>query len=363
VISPAPGTASEQAVLKLVPFLSGLGMVWLAFALARRVFPDDPCVRLFAAVFAGILPLNVYLSAYVSNEPLFAFLTGSAIVVAAPLLLHEQKPTARLASLALLLGLALMTKYTALITAPVIVFFLGFEIFVAEKAGWRRSIGTAGSVMAGALLIGGWVYLRNWIHFGDPVIWNLDVPGGLPWWQPPGFRTFDYYTSFGASLSHPDFSLFQSFWDAHYSGLFGDGSPPSIYHLDERHGQWNYDAMAAGYLLALPAAGLAAVGIGKVFVLAFRGTDRRRRAFFTLVAALLGTFFFSVLSASIRFPYWGGQRPSYILAALVPAALCAGVGAAEIDRWLLTRGWNALRVLWYGWFAAFVAVVAFAFAG
>jgi hypothetical protein len=312
-------------------------------------------------MFAGILPVNLYMSAYVSNEPLFALLTGAALLVAAPLLLGPEKSVGRLAALTGILGLALMTKYTALITVPVIAFFLGFELRLADRASLRRTAAISGSVLVGAILIGGWVYARNWIHFGDPLIWNLDVPGGLPWWQPPGFRTLDYYLGFGESLRHPFYALFHSFWDAHYSSIWGDGAPPSIYHLAERHPYWNYDAMSMAYLLALPATALFGFGAAKVTWRAFVGEDLRRRSFFTLVAALIFAIFFSVVSISMRFPFWGAQRASYALCTMVPMEICAGVGAASVDRWLAARGSRVLRTLFYGWFGVFIAVLAASF--
>jgi hypothetical protein len=361
--SPAAGGPAEQAVLKLIPFLCGLGMVFATHGVMRWALPDDPRAACFAVLFAGTIPVNLYMSAYVSNEPLFALLTGAALLVATPLLLRPEKPTARLAALAVVLGLALMTKYTALITVPVFVFFIGFELVTAEGATLRRAGAIAAALLLAALAIGGWVYVRNWLHFGDPLIWNLDVAGGLPWWQPPGFRTADYYLGFGESLRHPWFALFHSFWDAFYSSTWGDAAPPSIYHLAERHTLWNYPAMSAGTLLALPATGLFAVGVAQVLAGAFTGDDRRRRCFFTLVAALLFALAFSVVSLSIRFPFWGALRASYALAGLVPATVCAGIGAASVDRWLDERGRQVLRAILYGWFAVFVAVLVVAFGG
>jgi hypothetical protein len=359
---PSRDTLAEQAVLKLIPFLCGLGMAWVTLGVMRRVFPRDPLPTFFAVMFAGILPVNVYMSAYVSNEPLLALLIGAALLLAAPLLLGPEKSPGRLAALGAILGLALMTKYTALITVPVIAFFVGFELLLAEGVKLRRAVAISGGVLIGAILIGGWVYVRNWIHFGDPLIWNLDIPGGIPWWQPPGFHTFDYYLGFGESLRHPFFSLFHSFWDAHYSTVWGDGAPPSIYHLEERHPYWNYDAMLVGYLLALPATALVGVGVSKVAAEALRGEDLRRRSFFTLVTALLFVIFFSLVSLSVRFPFWGAPRAAYALAAVVPLAICAGIGMASVDRWLAARGSRVLRALFYGWFGVFSAVLAASFA-
>jgi hypothetical protein len=349
---PTRGTLAEQAVLKLIPFLCGLGTAWVTYGVMRRIFPRDPRPTFFAVTFAGLLPVNVYMSAYVSNEPLLALLIGAALLVAAPLLLRPEKSIIRLAALAGVLGLALMTKYTALIAVPVIAFFLGFELRLAEGVSLRRAAAISGSVLVGAILIGGWVYVRNWIYFGDPLIWNLDLPGGLPWW---------HYLGFGESLRHPFFSLFHSFWDAYYSTTWGDGAPPSIYHLAERHPYWNYDAMLVGYLLALPATALVGVGVLKVAEEALKGEDRRRRSFFTLVAALVFAIFFSIVSLSVRFPFWGALRAPYALAAVVPVAICAGIGTANVDRWLGARGFRVLRALFYGWFGVFVAVLAASF--
>jgi hypothetical protein len=314
-------------------------------------------------VFAGTLPVNLYMSGYVGNEPLFAFLTAVALAIVAPLLLEREKSPRRVAALGVALGLGLATKYTALITTPVFVFFLAFELVLAEGERARRVALLCGGVLLGALCVGGWVYLRNWIHFRDPLIWNLDVPGALIWWQTPGFRTLDYYLGFGESLSHPFFSLFHSFWDGLYSSAWGDGAPPSIYHLDERHALFDYDAMASGYLLALPATAIIGVGLVRVIREALAGDDLRRRSFFTLVAALLFVMLFSLLSLSLRFPFWGALKASYALAAVTPIALCAGVGGARVHAWLARRFGPAACAVYYGWLGAFVGTIVVAFVG
>jgi hypothetical protein len=162
-------------------------------------------------------------------------------------------------------------------------------------------------------------------------------------------------------LRHPFFSLFNSFGDALYSATWGDGAPPSIYHLAERHTFWNYDAMTSGYLLALPATALVGLGFVSVVQQALRGDDARRRTFFTLVATLLFVIAFSVVSLSLRFPFWGALRASYALAAVVPAAMCAGIGATRCDIWLAGRFGTTARALFYGWFGAFVATLITAF--
>src|SRR5262249_13035483 len=83
--------AGRILALKLVPFLSGLGTVWAAYYLARRVFPTSPGRVLAAVLVAGTLPMNVYLAAYVSNESLHGCLASFCIVAMATLL---ARPTA-----------------------------------------------------------------------------------------------------------------------------------------------------------------------------------------------------------------------------------------------------------------------------
>ena len=113
-------------------------------------------------------------------------------------------------------------------------------------------------------------------------------------------------------------------------------------------------AITAGRMLVF-------VGIAKVVQQSMSGEDRRRRSLFTLVAALIFVVSFSLVSVSLRFPFWGGQKTSYALGALVPIAICSGIGTASIDRWLAKRRLRMLRVLFYGWFGVFVAVLAASF--
>ena len=82
-----------------------------------------------------------------------------------------------------------------------------------------------------------------------------------------------------------------------------------------------------------------------------------------VVAALLFVMLFSVASLSLRFPFWGALKASYALAALVPTALCAGIGGARVHHWLADRFGPTASALFYGWFGAFVATLVTSFAG
>ena len=107
----------DVVALKLVSFLAGLGNVWLAAAFARRLLPKDRVAWVHATLFAAVLPVNLYTAAYYSNEGLHAFLAGAALLVGIEILLAKEVSPLRTGLASLLLGLALLTKFTALLVA------------------------------------------------------------------------------------------------------------------------------------------------------------------------------------------------------------------------------------------------------
>ena len=109
-----------QLVYRLVPFLAGLANPWLAYALARRLWPDDALRVGLAVGIAGLLPVNLYMAAYVSNEPLHAAWVSLALLLATRLILASRDDRGAWIGLASCLGAALLTKYTSVLLAPLI---------------------------------------------------------------------------------------------------------------------------------------------------------------------------------------------------------------------------------------------------
>ena len=67
-----------DTALRALPFAAGLGVVWVAWWLARRLAPQ-PGAAALATLFAAVLPVNLYTAAYFSNEALHAALAGAAL--------------------------------------------------------------------------------------------------------------------------------------------------------------------------------------------------------------------------------------------------------------------------------------------
>ncbi len=208
--------------LKIIPLLCGMGNIWVSYSFLRLVFPDDRARILGGVILAGFLPMNIYISAYVGNEPLHAFLAGCSLVIAVHILRSSEVRSPHMIYLGLLLGLAMLTKITAGALVPVVVIFLAYKMIRVDGKNLKEVASRLGLFILVMTVICGWYYIRNIIHFGRPFMINWDLPGQR-WWQDPGFHTVQYYLSFGEALRHPYFSAFHSFWDALYSTFWGDG--------------------------------------------------------------------------------------------------------------------------------------------
>jgi len=140
---------------------------WAAVSdILRRRLPAERLVRLLAGGFMLFLPVHLYSAAFLGNEGLGAVLCTSAFVT---LLAGLRQPTwTRSALLGLLLGLAMLTKVTALAAV------CGCLGTIVTKGLWQRRVREEGlhfAVTAAVLLATcGWYYARNVEHYGTPLV-------------------------------------------------------------------------------------------------------------------------------------------------------------------------------------------------
>jgi hypothetical protein len=359
LVDPAVGGDGERWAMRLVPFVSAFGCVCVSFAIARRLFPGDLLRTAVAVLVAGLLPLNLYIAAYVSNEASHAFLASLYLASAVAIMSAREASLARLGCLGLVMGMALLTKFTSVVMVPLVCVVVGLERYV-ERRSVRSTFAALTVMLAGVVLVAGWFYARNWLRFGDPLMWNLDQPGGATWWQLPGYHTARYFLHFGDVLRHPYFSSFQSFSDGIYSTLWGDGMLAGRVGVRLRNPAWNYDYMSAGYLLSIPAMLIMVLGIVLTVRESFRGPESRR-CIFTLFAGLLYVTGLGLLGGALRYPFWSTVKASYALPAIVPLAIASALGFGWVHEWLGRRSVVLLAAL-YGWAGTLVGVIALAFA-
>jgi len=358
------GPSSEWAagLYRLVPMTAGWTTVWLTGRAARRLWPEEALRPSVAIAVAGLLPMNLYMSTYVSNESLHATWISASLVLATEIILASAWTWQRSILLGVTLGLGLLTKFTSLALAPLIAGLTASRLWVVDRQPVRQALGVSGVLMLVAACIAGWFYIRNWLLFGDPVVWNLDVPGKPTWWMLPGFRSTDSYLRFGESLSYPFFSGFVSFWDGVYSTLWADGLVAGMIRVSTRHPFWRYDYMTLIPALALPVTAAMVVGFFSIVIESFRTPDPRRKLVLSLITSVLFVLSFSLFFITLRLPFYAQAKAPYVLAGTLPLALCCAQGLEWGMRKIEGIAGRGGLVAFWGWAGMLAAIVVLAFA-
>lgn len=363
----ARDSAAGQVVYCIVSFGSGLTIVWCTHFFARRFFAKDPIKTSLATAFAGLLPMNLYVSAYVSNESMLAAWLSLAMFFACTALLSSRTTVLHYFAIGAALGLAITTKFSGLALVPVVAAVVAAKIGMLEgddrSAATRRGFIAFITMMGTTALVGGWFYLRNYREFGQWVIWNVNLPGTTSWWEHPGFHTAAYYLGFGESLQHPFFSGFHSFWDGIYSTMWGDALLAGMVQASTRHPYWNYDYMALGYWTALPVTALVVVGVARLLVRGFRDQDLQLRVTASFVVLTIFVLLFSLMIVTFRVPYYAQAKAFYVLGATVPLSVAAATGIAYIDNALTSSSGAFMRAPVHGFLGLAATVIIASFLG
>ncbi|HZU37863.1 MAG TPA: tetratricopeptide repeat protein, partial [Gemmataceae bacterium] len=125
----------------------------------------------------------------------------------------------------------------------------------------------------------------------------------------------------GRSLTDPFFASLFSLPDGLYSTFWGDGLCGGVATWASRP-PWNYDLMAAGYVLAL----LPTLLIGLGLVVAVVQLVRRPQAEWFLILGTLAGLAVALLYLVIGHPYYGHAKAIYELTGLLSACALAGLG-------------------------------------
>ena len=329
----------EDAVyfLRSVNGVIGLLHCWLVLVCLRLLFPENFPAQAAGLLVASFLPPTLYLSQYVTNEPLAGFLVTVAIYLCLRELRAEKGGLWLPIGIGAALGGAMLTKFSVLLALPCFFVALGRRVVSGKQHACRDWLRSVGLITAGFLLVCGWHYGRVWARFGTPIVGNWDSQAELAWWQEPGLHTSGFYTSFGRGLSSPMFSAFNSFADGVYSTLWGDGLASGV--ADPNFvPPWNYDLMGAGYWASL--------GICLVLILgaalAVAKIIYQSRAEWLLMLGMVCIFGFGLLWMTLRVPIYSNVKAFYALPALLPLSALAAIGWD----WLRQRHRTAGAAAW-----------------
>ena len=252
--------------MRVIPLLCGVAQVELAYRSLRYVYPTRPDLQALGTVIASLIPINLYVSQFVGNQP-FVALLASLMIFLAIRFLHTrddaQPPYRAAALIGLVLGLALLAKLTAVLLVVPLGVLMIYSMY-RRTEGIDRSMGRVLVplliVFAIAGVVSGWYYLRNAVLLGTPIAVGYSEDLGIVWRQDPGFRTLAQFTRFGEAPLYPVFALFNSFWDSLYCTFWADGLLSGGRYPDLLP-PWNFTPMYAGALLGLLPSALIAAGI------------------------------------------------------------------------------------------------------
>lgn len=316
----------------------GALQIELGYRTIKIVFPNKNNLQIIGTWICGTMPMNIYMSQVVSNEPLAGLLTAIVLFLyIKKIIVPDSQPIRSAAILGLFLGLALLTKAHAILLIPIVV--IPYLIMFSSKANMRKSIYKPFLTMAGvAFLVAGWYYIRNWIKLGRPFVDGWDS-GFSNWWQDPGYRTIENFTRFGQSLIYPVYSGVQGFWDSVYSTMWMDGTMLSrIYY--QYFPPWNYDFMIAGAWLAAPVALAIIIGV-------IKSSPEMNRRVHDIARIPLALYFIALLYLFLSLPIYSTAKATYTLGLLPFYGMFAAIGLQPF----LSNKW--LKGAVYGWITCF----------
>jgi len=340
-------------IFKLIPFLCGISEIGCAYFASRLLFRQRPSAQIACIAFAALLPMNIYVSHFISNETLSAALIALAIVFSLYILQRHLKFVRDFLVLGLILGLALLTKLTCLMVAPILLAVLIWAAIASRQLSLRALASRIVLTCFVTLAVCGWYYYRNISVYGKPFIANWEpAVAQLLWWQDPGFHIASHFFQFGSVFSNPYFVGFFSFFDALYATFWGDGligGQISFEYLPP----WNYEYMSALYGLAIPATLILLIGFTIIVRKALAELD-------TAWMLLVGVFWislFALIHMNLKLPYYGMAKAFYCLYLTVPCAVAFALGLEYLSTHLRGSKLSLARHILHGYLGCLGAAI------
>ena len=347
-----------------------LALIWVGL---ERWLPASRLARVVALALAAVLPIGAHLDGMITNETL-VMLMSAAVLVAAPAAIAAAREgrVAPMVGLALLLGLAVMSKVSATVLVLAIATAIGLEIARAGASWWQALRARLRPAVVATLVlavVAGPFFARNVALYGQaaPTAYEGSVKANQASYEKiPYFerRPLDFYLGWHLGIyGRPFFTTGLKpearFFPVLIASTFND------YYVFSYSGGGKYgdDRWVPGIgVLFGCMSNVAGTAVSLVTVLAWLGAVRtlwRRREDGTIdprfalllmpLGALLGQLHFATKYPNDNF---GPIKGAYLQ--FVAPVLCAlfGVGVDWMWRRRARRGWRAAAL------AAMAAVAA-----
>ncbi len=326
-------TGGSLLALRLFSVALGGFVVILAVLIVRRLAPDSPALALGAAGFVAFVPQHVAMMAGAQNDSVAELLL--ALIVLQTLNLKLQSASLKWSRLGLTLGLALLTKGTIYIAAPLVAVAI-WQKYRSESPRDRRWLVKGGVLVFGpalALVLPWWI--RNVAAYGWPDFLASIRHDHVVMGQP---TPADWIVRFGLGGYLRDFvvTTFHSFW-----GQFGWMGVPmndkyyailAVVSLSAFIGfVWYSKAKSQTPALATNASAGASVSN-------FKGHSRIANLKFETWILIFWVLFVVVtyLGYNVKYVQFQGR---YLFPALIPIGLAFTIGFRQWTTWL-PRHWR-----------------------
>ncbi len=335
-----PGSDGALASLRMLGWLALCVQLAALAATLWELFREEREKLAAGLLLAAGLPMQLYLFQYVTNESLAAMWISLALWLAVRALRRGERRVGPHVALGLVLGCAMLTKFSALLVLCGVVALLAYRAAILEPQRWRSLVRGPAVVLTASLLLCAPYYARVYARFGSFLVWNLDDSTGFAWWQDPGYRSAHDFAQFGESLSRPLLSALHSVPDALFSTLWSDGMLGGSARVDARP-PWDYVGLAALQVLALPLTLVLALG----FALALRRWIRDGDLGASLIFGLACVTLAALLSLTIDLPTFAQAKSVYASSVMVAIAVCAALGFSAVAARLWRASWIATALV------------------
>jgi hypothetical protein len=310
-----------ENALRLIPLSCGALQIVIGRRALALVFPDRDDLQCIGILLIAFLPVNIYMSQYVGNEPMAAMFSSLVLLKLLEIQSNPRRGLQPRAQILLSLALAatILTKITAILLVPVTV------VVLFRTLGRRDGALVSSRLLVFLLLLAGWPFARNLLEFGNPLVF---ASGSVSWWQDPGYRMTGDLLRFGRALDRPVFASTAGLWNALYSTFWVDGQMSSFMQV-RWFPPWNLSFVLAGAWLGLPLALAMAVG-------AVHGLLRRQAAVI-LAVGCVALYLLAITQQFLSLPIYSTAKASYMLGLLPLYAVLLASGVAVIARGSMAR--------------------------
>ena len=303
-------TGGALLPLRLASLLLGAGVIFLAYQIARLLFPQAEWVAWSTAVFVAFIPQHIAMLASVNNDSLSELLIALLLYLTLRWVMRDGVRNLRadrgwLIGLGVVLGLGFLTKATVYLMAPV----LGVALLWQYWRTWSRLFQAGVLLFAPAFMLGALWWVRNIAVYGGLDVLGKAAHDAVVVGQP---RTVEWIGRYGLMETVERFlqTTFNSFW-----GQFGWMAVPMRIEV---------------YWLLLILCGTAVLGL-----LLYRFTTTQVPVQFRsrLPVLILWLTFLLTLTIHVGYNFTFVQHQGrYLFPALIPIALGLSLG---LGTWLL----------------------------